>query len=254
MTKLKFVSVSALVTAAIVAWLFWVQRQGTIRLQAENQDLRQRSAQSEALRQENQRLREESGTEAKPPADNRELLRLRGQVGVLQRTASESLRQQAEIGELTQKLQQAEAQRGGEQEKNPEMRLLTSKVLLSTAWGHAVLKFAQQNAGRMPATLAAAAPYLSDNDLLPSNWRDTEQIVAQARTNGVSVEDFELVYHGSITAVEDPSRIIVLREKQPFHAADGRWSRIYVYGNGMGSTLWTDDGDFTAVEKGRAPK
>lgn len=251
MLRPKLTALIVLVAASLVALFFWYQHQDLIRVQAENRDLKERFAQVESLRQENQRLTEQLRTEAqRPEAENRELLRLRGQVGVLQRAARENSHLEAKVDELAQELKQAEAERNGPEEKNLELRMLASKVHLATVWGHALLKFAKENAGQMPATLAAATPYLKDNDSLPSNWRDTEQIGSIARTNGISIDDFELVYHGSLKGIEDPSRIILLRERQAYQAVDGRWSRIYVYENGFASALWSDDGDFTAVEQG----
>ena len=206
----------------------------------ENQDLRERSSQVEALRQENQRLIEQLRAEAeRPRTDQQELLRLRGQVSLLQRAAGENPRLQAEVDKLAQDLKQAEAQRLEQLlPKDPELRLLTRKTMLARVWGNALLGFAKRNEGQLPDTLAAAAPYIVD-----------EQMVTQATTNGISINDFELVYHGSLKGIEDPSKIILMREKQPFHEATGRWARVYVYGNGETSALSSDSEDFTAAEQ-----
>ena len=209
----------------------------------------------ETLRQENRHLAEQLRAQApRPQEENRELLRLRGQIGLLRQAARENPRLQAQLNELSNKLQQAEAERSGEKGGSPEMQMLTSKVVFSTVWGHALLKFAEKNDGQMPPSLDAAAPYLANNDLLPSDWRNVDQINAQAATNGIAIDQFELVYRGSLTNVKEPSRTILMREKQPFHAMDGRWSRVYVYGNGLASTLWSDDGDFRSAENGTPPQ
>ncbi|HZR18687.1 MAG TPA: hypothetical protein VFE51_15450 [Verrucomicrobiae bacterium] len=251
MTKVKFATFTALLTAAFVAYLLWLQHQDIIRLRAENQDLREQSAQAGSLRQANERPMEQLRTPAQQSgAENRELLRLRGQVGMLQRAARENPQLETNVEELAQKLKQTEAERDERQEMSPEARMLASKVRLSTVWGHALLKFAKENDGQMPDTLVAAAPYLSDNDLLPSNLRDTEKIGTQAQTHGISIDDFELVYHGSLKSIENPGRILLLRERQAFHTASGGWARTYVYGNGFATTLWSDDGDFGAAEQG----
>ena len=97
----RIASLCALVGAAAVVWFFWVQHQDIVRLQTVNQDLRQRSSQSEALRQENQRLVKQLKTEAeRPQAEHQELLRLRGQKGVLQGAARENKNKPRRLIEL----------------------------------------------------------------------------------------------------------------------------------------------------------
>jgi RNA polymerase sigma factor (sigma-70 family) len=145
--------------------------------------------------------------------------------------------------------QKTEAERGGGGPKGPQWELMEAKALFATVWGHALLKFAEKNDGQMPASIAAAAPYVKDNERLPINWRNTDPIIASAFKHGVGIDQFELVYRGSLTNVQDPSRTILMREKKPFHAADGRWTLVYVYANGLGATLWTDDGDFKRLER-----
>lgn len=136
----------------------------------------------------------------------------------------------------------------GQQSVQSEMLREEQKVLLGTIWGHALLKFADKNDGQMPPNLAAAAPYLHNNERLPMNWRNVDQISADAATNGIKADQFELLYQGSLKKVQEPQRTVLMREKKPFHAAGGRWARVYVYANGYGSTHWSDDGNFTSVE------
>ncbi len=150
--------------------------------------------------------------------------------------------------------QKTEAERGGGGPKDPENEMLWKKSLFATVWGHALLKFAERNDGQMPSSIAAAAPYVKDNERLPSNWRNTDQIIAAAAKYGVRIDQFELVYRGSLTNVQDPSRTILMREKDPYLAKDGHWKRVYVFANGLGGVEWTDDGDFERSEReGRIP-
>ena len=254
MTKLKMGILSSVVIAGVAVSVLVLQHQTNQRLETEKGTLRQQSAQIQTLRQENQRLAEQLRVEAqRPQADNRELLRLRGQVGLLRQAAQENPRLQADLDALTKKLQQTEAERGGEKAGSPEMQMLQQKSVLATVWGLAILKFAEKNDGQMPSKLTAAAPYLNDNELLPSNWRNVDQISAQAATNGIAIDQFELVYQGSLMDLKDPARTILMRERAPVHAVDGRWNRAYVYANGYASVLWSENGDFTAVEKEAVP-
>ena len=91
----RIASLCALVGAAAVVWFFWVQHQDIVRLQTVNQDLRQRSSQSD------QRLVKQLKTEAeRPQAEHQELLRLRGQKGVLQGAARENKNKPRRLIEL----------------------------------------------------------------------------------------------------------------------------------------------------------
>jgi RNA polymerase sigma factor (sigma-70 family) len=236
-------AIAAVVASALIA--------GTTTYVVEHRVSEFLRTQNAALREQNNRLAEVKEPQvtkerlpaqvkaeaSRPESEHLELLRLRGQVGSLQSAAQENPRLHAQIDELTQKLKQAEGDRVEEWPKDPELRLATFKTILSRIWGNAVLNFAKQNDGQMPGTLTAAAPYL------------VQQFDAQARTNGVSIDQFELVYHGSVKGIEDPSRIILMREKQPVHLASGRWSRIYVYANGDVNGRGSDTEDFTAAEK-----
>ena len=248
MTKLKFGLVS-LAVAAGIALSVWQYRQ-TERLRGEITSLRRSSAELAELREENQRLAEALRAEAeRPKADNRELLRLRGQVGLLRQAALQNPRLQAELDNLAKKLEQTEASRRHDNATDPEQSMLVSKSLLATVWGHALLKFAKENDGRLPPSLAAAEPYLNNNELLPVNWRNAAQITTEAATNGITIDQFELVYQGSMTNVQDAGHAILLREKEPYHASDGRWARTYVTATGLGGVRWSNDQDFRAVEK-----
>ena len=253
MTKLKFGLLSLAVTAG-VALSVWQYLQ-TERLKGEITSLRRSPAELAELRGENRRLAEALRAEAeRPKADNRELLRLRGQVGLLRQAALENPRLQAELDNLAKKLEQSEASRKHDNATDPEQSMLVSKSLLATVWGYALLKFAKENDRQLPASLAAAAPYLNNNELLPTNWRNVDQISSEAATNGITIDRFELVYQGSMTNVQDPGHTILLREKEPYQASDGRWARTYVTATGLGGVRWSDNRDFTAVEKELTPK
>jgi hypothetical protein len=244
MRRFKTTALCTLALLGAVAWFFWLQHKHILRLEAENQDLRVHSSQTEALIQENQRLFQNSNTEAERPlAAPQELLRLRGQVSLLQRATRENAQLKTEVDKLAQDAKQAEAQRIDQLlPKDPELRLGTIKTLLAGLWGNAVLKYAKANDGHLPDMFAAAAPYLLD-----------EPMTAQAATTaGISIDDFELVYHGSLHGIEDPSKIVLIRERQPVHTSNGRWSRVYVYGDGETSTHCSDDREFTEVEGGKA--
>lgn len=257
MTILKKALLRGALVVAVTTPIY-LQQRAKESLRAENAALRVQTTELATLAQlkaENERLAKQLKIEAeRPQAERRELLQLRGRVGMLRQAAQENPRLRTELNDLAKKLQQIDAERGGGVENDPQKKMMINKVQFATLWGHALLKAGQRNGGQIPPDLATAAPYLKDNELLPINWRNTDPIIGEAATNGIGIDRFELVYQGSLTNLVDPSRTILMREKESFRAADGRWTRIYVYANGFGSTRWSDDGNFKDVESAGAPQ
>jgi hypothetical protein len=242
MTRSRFSKVCTMVTAGVVAWVLWLDHKRIRILEVANQELRERSSQNEVLGQQNQHPSDQPWSEAKQPGtDQHELLRLRGRVSLLHEAAQENAQLHVEVDKLAQTIKQAEEDQLEQWlPKESELRLGTGKIMLSGLWGNAMLKYAKKN-GYLPNTFAAAAPYLLDEPR-------TAQVAAKT---GISIDDFELVYHGSLNGIEDLSKVILMREKRPVREANGRWARVYVYGNGEVSTCCSDNEDYTAVEEGK---
>jgi RNA polymerase sigma factor (sigma-70 family) len=102
----------------------------------------------------------------------------------------------------------------------------------------AVVQHSFDNQGRFPTGLdqvTTASLYLNTNA-------------------GIRLDQFEMVYHGTqdeIGKYADPGRLLVIREKQPWRASDGRWAKAYAFADGSGVVHSEADGNFEKWEKER---
>ena len=94
--------------------------------------------------------------------------------------------------------------------------------------------------------------YAGDHqDQLPNDFEPAKAYVAKevlSATN-VTTEQFEIVYQGTLTSITNPSKVVVLREKQAHQAPDGKWSKAYGFGDGHAEIHSEPDGNFDAWEK-----
>ncbi len=108
MTKLTIATVTLAAAAGIAAF---VQHQSNVKLQQENQALREQTAQLDELEKLRAEKAEMAKTQAQATNDQfMELLRLRGELVPLKRQAAEMAKMQAEITRLRQQLQQPQPQ------------------------------------------------------------------------------------------------------------------------------------------------
>lgn len=61
---------------------------------------------------------------------------------------------------------------------------------------------------------------------------DTTGTVAEDTLKNVNVNDFELMYQGALTNLANPASGIVLREREAWKTPEGRWARVYGFGDG----------------------
>jgi hypothetical protein len=238
MAKLK-IAITALALVAMAALIGW-QQQRAKRLAAEAAVLREQVASAASLREENQRLAEQMrvATE-RTQADQRELLRLRGQAGTLRQTEQENARLKTERDRLVKQLAQPGAGQSKETEsqETPERKLMRAKSVFGLRLGYALIVMAEENGGRFP-------------DKLPGAVAELLELIGAEQE--IRPQHFELVYKGSWREANVMDRTILAREKVPFQLADGRWGRIYVFGDGHTETVGADTPDgFAAVEKER---
>ncbi|MCX6924587.1 MAG: hypothetical protein NT154_15435 [Verrucomicrobia bacterium] len=70
--------------------------------------------------------------------------------------------------------------------------------------------------------------------------------------NGVTgTNQFELVYNGSLGALNNRAFTIVVRERQPWQRADGGWYKTYGFADGHSELHLSPDGNFEEWEKER---
>jgi hypothetical protein len=68
------------------------------------------------------------------------------------------------------------------------------------------------------------------------------------------VDQFELVYQGSLRNLTGTEDIILAREKEAVQSSGGRWARTYVFVDGHSGVHAETSHDFTAWEQQRNAK
>ena len=237
MTRLKASLISVCLVAGVAAPLALLQRAQT-RLSAKNESLRRQAGEISQLKAENTRL-SNLVTEAGSPLPNdsmHELLKLRAEVANLRQQLAETSRSESALK------RQAEEQRRAAGNKAEQEAILgrtnIGRMNYAYRWGHAFQKYAAEHGGQLPATFDEAAPYLP---------QDLEaKILSESNP-------FEIVYHGALSALVDPSWTIVLRETKARVTPDGGWVRAYGFADGHAEVHGTPDGNFAPWEHDHAP-
>jgi RNA polymerase sigma factor (sigma-70 family) len=226
----------ALVTTTIIAAVgtgIYEARQAS-RLRTENAALREQThqlAELDRLRADNQRLVGQSKMElAQPQAEHEELLRLRARVTALREVETEIARLKMERNALANRIEE-------------EFALRQRKMAYLGNWGAALKVYARTNNGRLPANLAEAAPSMPFGDLVRSNYG----------AGGIQDDQFEMASQGTLTNLGDPTRIIVMREREPVRVSNGSWARVYLFADGHTELHFAADGNFTAWEQEHLP-
>ncbi len=147
-------------------------------------------------------------------ANDTELLRLRGQVGVLRQQNNELAKR-----ETSQVESQAPAQ---------IIEIVRAKDLYVRAWLQAFFAYAKAHEGQCPESCLQAASFL------PESVREISQ----------TADQFELLYHGSLDAIQGQD-IIVFREKSLWQHVGGKWGRFY--GIADGHAQYCSSSDKTAT-------
>src|SRR2546430_15355723 len=93
--------------------------------------------------------------------------------------------------------------------------------------------WAEQNQGQFPTNFDQAAKFL------PEQAEDENDL-----------DSFEIVYHGSLDAITNRARTIVLREKQGWQSA-GKWAKGYGFADGHSEIHSSADGNFDRWERER---
>jgi RNA polymerase sigma factor (sigma-70 family) len=176
--------------------------------------------------------------------ENAELHRLRGEVALLRNQKQEVERMAAETAEARRELNQmarqmAEAQAApSTPEQQQFFRTGLDRMNLSKQWMLAIHLYADAQGGMVPARLSDAAPYFDAGD---------EPI------EGLSADDLEIVYTGRLDEIPEPiwARTIVLREREPRPAPDGKWTRTYGFADGHSEIRSQATPDFSAWERER---
>jgi hypothetical protein len=103
-------------------------------------------------------------------------------------------------------------------------------------WVMACMMYAMDHKGQFPADFEGAKGFLDKKT----------QSEFDAITN-----QFEIVYRGKRSDVKNPSKTIVMREKEAHQMPDGRWAKVYGFADGHGEIHHEADDNFDAWEKER---
>ena len=227
-TKIKAGLVGVLLVAGIAAPLT-VHRHAQSEIQKQQDLLRQQAEQLSQLTAENEHL---SNLLVQAPApggqDQRnELLKLRGEIGVLNRklAAAKSAQEQA------QRAAQAQAETDTQEQQK---QIGIAKLNYAKAWTLAFWQYASQNQGQVPTDFDQALSFLPET---AKNYA------------GLSPDQYEITYQGSLNALTNPQSIIVLREKEPVQDPDGGAHRAYGFADGHSEIHKARDGNFQPWEQ-----
>jgi len=232
MTKLKLAFNALVVAGAATAIV--IQHQTQEKLSADNAVLAQQNAQ---LQTDNENLsnRLAAAGDAKKLSDAQynELMKLRGEVGVLQRQA-------VELGTL---------QGNNEQLRKELMATQKQQAQLPTQGQYEWHQTNTANAAKL--ILLGMLMFSGDNhDQFPTNFSQISNLTAGMtnQTSGIGTEAFEFLNVGLAANNQNASKII-LREQNPFRTTDGKWARIYGFGDGHVEEQISDNGSFDAYEQ-----
>jgi len=158
-----------------------------------------------------------------------ELSRLRGEVASLRQRTNELAILRAAASASRRNLPKPKT---ALEEREDYTEQAFSKMNSSRGWMIAFHLWANQNNGQFPISFDQALPLLEGD----------------AR-NEPTLNQFEIVYQGSLDSLSsNASKIIVLREKQPWFA-EGKWARAYAFADGHSEIHSSPDGNFEAWEK-----
>jgi RNA polymerase sigma factor (sigma-70 family) len=234
MTKIQAGVVGAVVMIGAAATVV-VQHQAHAAFRAQDESLRQQSAELSRQQVENERLAglvQTSGSRANTLDDlaslRNEVDSLRKQTNSLAASLEEKRRLQARTAPpsagSTATLEAMEEDR----------RLAIAGMNYTKQWLLAFLLFSSENHDSFPGSFDEAQSFLPKP--------------AAAETN-FTTGQFEILYQGPITNITSPALTVVMRQKQPRHNSSGRWSRTYGFADGHCEVASTPDGNYDAWEK-----
>ena len=250
MKKLKIICAGVIVGAGVMASLL-VQRHARTKLLESDTLLQQQDNQLAELSAENQRLSNlvaqtelhaQAKTNGASPNDRAdELAKLRAKVEALRQQTKQLAKQVAEKRRVagTQFFTSGDSNL---LDHNHEQNITFAggpradgKLNDARGLNAALRKYADDHQGEFPRNLDPVAPYL------PKPLEANSPPWANAPLSGTN--DFEMVYQGSQNDLSNipPRRVALIRERQPWLTADGKWARVYGYADGAASTVESDD-------------
>jgi hypothetical protein len=228
-----FFGAIALALLLVVGW----QRVSLTRLRVQNEEFAsQLSAQATGAPS----ITESSEEIERLRRDAQEVHKLRGEVSALRRQIAEMLKLTNEPGRYPgMVVPVADPARGQvqdevEAQKEEEKRVGIAKLNGLKQWMLAFHKYSEANNGALPESFAQAGGFF-DN----------------ATTFNLDLDQYEIVYRGPISKLTEPSRTIVIREKEARRAWNGRWTKGYGFADGHSEIHAEASPDFSKWERER---
>lgn len=224
MTKRAIITVGLILAMAGAAI---VQYRSIAARREENRALRQRMAPAEANGQR-------AGIEQRAvpsPAEDRtsELARLRAEIESLKKELAET-GQRAALDATA--LAKAQTDQTAAETALKQSIKITGEYL--DEWGYAWTAFAEQNHGQLPMSFEQARPFLPGG--VPM---ENDPVASQ----------FDIVYQGSLSNLDNPKQIMVLRQREGLQTpGKANWLRAYLFADGHAEIQSAVDGNFEAWE------
>jgi RNA polymerase sigma factor (sigma-70 family) len=226
MTKIQTALLSAVVVTGVAVPVV-IQQHARAQLRAKDEILQEQGDQLAQLTAESQQfsnqLVQAKNSRALTHGELDELLRLRNETGELKRKLAEMAKQTTEQAAadspVKPPLDPAEEQRQQALQKLEYMQ----KMDYAKQWALVAVMYAADNHGQLPASFGDATNYYKSSGLL-----------------AMSTNEFEITYHGSLTAITNPASAIVLQEI----AAPGATLKTYGFADGHVEVHKANDGNF----------
>jgi hypothetical protein len=232
MTRLGTALLGAVVAAAIAAILL-LQQHGEQSVRDKETLLQQQAEQIAQLSAENERLSNAvASAQNSGGGEQSELLKLRSEVGLLRRQTNELSRLREENQRLVAAASapppppaQAEDPAREQQRQFAIAKMNDARILVM-----AMHMFAADNQNQFPGSFDEAKRYFEGS-----------------KSGLTQTNEFEIVYHGSLQALTNPSSVILIRELQPFNF-NGGWRKTYGFADGHSEVHAEPSGNFDAWE------
>jgi hypothetical protein len=225
----------AVVIVAGAAAFIFLQYQTQQKLRTENDSLSRQIAQ---LKSDNQDTPTAS-TNATSSDDFNELMRLRGEVSALRAQTNQIARLQQQNQQLQDSLtnavqarQQSAAQSAAQAEEARAHAILEINTARQSVLG--MMMYANEHNNEFPSNFDQAAAYFGNSDV------------------ATNLNQFEIVYHGPVSNVANPSSAIVVRSVQPW-MTNGKWAKAYGFADGHSEVHSDSNGNFDEWEQQHIP-
>jgi cell division protein FtsB len=234
MAMSKFKMGLGVVVVAGAAAIIFLQYQAGQKLRAENEDLRQQIAKLKSDSQDTPTANSQPTGE-----DFNELLRLRGEVGTLRSQTNQIAKLQQQNQQLQDSLataaqarQQSAAQSTAQAEEEHAHTILQINNSKQAVLG--MMMYANDNQDQFPTNFDQAATYFGNSGFT------------------TNLNQFEIVYRGSLSNLANPASTILVRSTQPW-MVNGKWAKAYGFVDGHSEVHSDPNGNFDEWEQQQVP-